>query len=130
MSPEASPERPIGALENLFGDLSDLVRKEIRLARAELADKAAHAIQSGLWMAAAGFLALIALWLLIHAIVFGIASLGVALHWAYLIVAVLFAAAAAGAFFYGRSMASEPFRPARTLRQVNEDIRAVREQLR
>jgi hypothetical protein len=41
MSPEASPERPIGALENLFGDLSDLVRKEIRLARAELADKAA-----------------------------------------------------------------------------------------
>ena len=117
------------ALKDLFADVSDLLQKEIRLARAEVTAAISGKVQAGIWMAAAGLLGFIALLLLIQAIVFGIASLGLGVHWASLIVAVVLAAAAAGAFFYGRSLAQEPLAPNRTIRQIHEDIGAVREQL-
>jgi len=116
-------------LKDLFADLADLVKKEVRLARAEVTAAISSAVQAGIWMAAAGLLGLIAALLLIQAIVFGIASLGVGVGWASLIVAVVLAALAAGAFFYGRSLAKGSVAPKRTLRQVNQDIGAVREQL-
>jgi hypothetical protein len=116
-------------LKDLFADLADLVKKEVRLARAEVTAAISAAVQAGVWMAAAGLLGLIAALFLLQAIVFGIASLGIGVGWASLIVAVLLGAAAAGAFFYGRSLAKGSVAPKRTLRQINEDIGAVREQL-
>jgi uncharacterized membrane protein YqjE len=130
MAYEALQDSPlIRTLKDLFADLSDLVRKEVRLAKAEVAETVAGGVQAGIWMAVAGFLALIAVLLLVQAIVFGIASFGIGLHWASLIVAVVLAAIAAGAFFYGRSLAKGSLTPKRTLKQINEDIGAVREQL-
>lgn len=119
----------VGALKDLFADLSDLVRKEIRLAKAELTDTVKGGLQAGMWMGVAGVLAFVAALLLIQALVFGIASLGVGPGWASLIVAVLLGAGAAGAFFYGRSLARGSLTPTRTLHQLNQDIAAVREQL-
>ena len=120
----------IKALGDLFTDLSDLVRKEVRLARAEMAEAVTSGVQAGAWMAAAGLLALVVALLLVQAAVFAIASLGLALYWACLIMAAVLAAAAAGAFFYGRSLARRGLTPRRTLKQINRDIVTAREQLR
>lgn len=119
----------IKALGDLFTDLSDLVRKEVRLARVEMAEAVSSGVQAGVWMAAAGLLAFIVALLLVQAAIFAIASLGLALYWACLIVAAVLAAAAAGAFLYGRSLA-RGVTPRRTLKQINRDIGTAREQLR
>ena len=117
------------ALKDLFADLADLLQKEVRLARAEVTAAVSGKVQAGVWMAAAGLLALIAALLVIQAIVFGLASLGLGLHWASLIMAIVLGGGAAGAFFYGRSLASGSLAPNRTIRQIKDDIGAVREQL-
>src|SRR6188474_1924164 len=77
---------------------SDLFQKELRLARAEMSEKLSAKVRAGVWMMAAGLFGLIALLLLIQAAVFGIASFGIALHWACLIVAGVIGAAAAAAY--------------------------------
>ena len=119
----------VGAFKDLFRDLSDLVRKEARLARAEITEAIGSRLQAGIWMAAAGVAAFVALLFLLQAIVFGLAALGLGLGWSCLIVAVALAAAAAGAFLYGRSLARRPLSPTRTLRQVRQDVRAIQEEL-
>ena len=117
---------PISALKDLFSDVSDLVRKEVRLAKAEISAKVSAGIAAGIWMAAAGFVALIAALLVIQALVFFIASFGIAMHWACLIVALLLLVAAGALFFYGRSLAHDSFGPMRTVEQINKDIHAIR----
>ena len=118
----------VATLKQLFADLSDLFTKEIRLARAEVTQTITDGLQAGIWMGVAGFLGVIALLLIIEAIVFALASLGMGPAWASLIVAAVLAAAAAGAFFYGRSLVKSA-KPERIVRQVNRDVAAVREQL-
>lgn len=119
----------IKALGDLFTDLSELVRREVRLARVEMAAAVTSGVQAGIWMAAAGLLAFVIALLLVQAGVFAIASLGIALYWACLIVAAVLAAVAAGAFLYGRSLA-RGLTPRRTLNQINRDIATAREQIR
>ena len=118
----------VSALKEVFADLKDLLHKEFRLAKAEMRQAVADSVKAGVWMAVAGFLGVLALLLLIQAVVFGIASLGLGVGWASLIVAAVLALAAAGAFFYGRSLAGD-LTPNRTMQQINRDITAVREQL-
>jgi VIT1/CCC1 family predicted Fe2+/Mn2+ transporter len=124
----AGDQALVGALKDILSDASDLFRKEIRLARAEVARSLSNGLQAGIWMAAAGVIGFVAMLVLIQALIFGIASLGLGLGWASLIVAVLLAAAAAGAFFYGRSLTSRVQAPKRVVKQVNQDVTAVREQ--
>ena len=119
----------VSALKEVFTDISDLLKKEVRLARAEMTEAVKSGLQAGIWMAAAGVLALIATLFLLQAIVFGLASLGLGVGWASLIVAAVLGAVAAVAFFYGRSLARGPMTPDRTMKQINKDITAVREQL-
>jgi hypothetical protein len=120
----------VQATRDLLTDVSDLFRKELRLAQAEMRQAAVKAAQAGAWMAVAGIAALIVVLLLVQAAIFAIASLGLALHWATLIVAAILAAVAAAAFFYGRSLARDGLAPKRTVNQINRDIATVREQLR
>ena len=116
-------------IADLLGDLSDLVQKEIRLARAEVTEKISRRLEASLWFVVAGLLAFIALLLVIEAIVFGLASLGLPLHWSCLAVAIAVAAAGGGAFYYGRASASESLVPTRSVRQINKDLRTAKEQL-
>jgi len=109
--------------------LPDLFRKEMRLAQREFSEKIKDGIKASVWMIVAGFLALVCFLVLIEAAIFGIASLGVALHWSCLIVAALIGAGAAGAFFYGHSTMPDTLIPTRSVREINEDIRTVKEQL-
>ena len=116
-------------LSNVVGDLADLFQIEMRLARAELSEKIATKLQAGIWISVAGVLALIAGLLIVQAIVLGIASYGIALHWSCLIVAGVLAAIALMSFFKGRSGAKEELAPTRTINQVKKDIATAKEQM-
>jgi hypothetical protein len=111
--------------------LADLFQKEVRLARAELAEKLSLKIKAGVWMSAAAALGLVVLLVLVQAAIFGIASgFDIALHWSCLIVAALLAAIAAGAFAKGQADAKEELSPTRTIYQVKQDIATAKEQLK
>jgi Putative Actinobacterial Holin-X, holin superfamily III len=115
------------AVTDLFADLSDLLQKEIRLAKAEVTEKIASRLRAGIWMGVAAMLGLVAGLLAVQAAVFAIASFGVALHWACLLVAAPLAAGGAVAFYYGRSAAEETFLPTRTARQFTRDIKTAKQ---
>ena len=119
----------VRALTDLMADLSDLVQKEVRLARAEIAHKLNLRLQACIWMAMAGLLALVAALLVVEGAVFALASAGLALHWACLLVAGILAALAALAFYYGRAGSAGDLVPTRSARQINEAIRNAKEQL-
>jgi hypothetical protein len=117
------------ALSDLLADLSDLVQKEIRLAKAEIGEKITSRLQASVWMVAAGFIGVVAMLLVVEAAVFALVAYGLQPYWACLLMAVVLAAGAAAAFFHGRSMANEELTPTRTVKQVSEDIRIAKEQL-
>jgi hypothetical protein len=117
------------ALSDAVGDLADLVQKELRLARAEIGEKISTKLLATAWISAAAALGLITLILVVQALVLGIASYGIAMHWSCLIVAGIFASSAALAFFKGRANAAEDMTPTRSLRNIKRDIATAKEQL-
>jgi hypothetical protein len=117
------------AFSDAVGDLADLVQKELRLARAEIGEKISTKLLATAWISAAAALGLITLILVVQALVFGIASYGIAMHWSCLIVAGIFACSAALAFFKGRANAAEDMTPTRSLRNIKRDIATAKEQL-
>jgi hypothetical protein len=116
-------------LSDVVADLADLFQKELRLFKAELSAKLSLKLWAGVWMSAAAGLGVIAVLLVIQALVFGIASFGIALHWSCLIVAAILAAVAAAAYAKGRADAREDLLPSRTIRNVKQDIATAKEQL-
>lgn len=116
-------------LTDLLADLGDLVQKEIQLAKAEVTEKITSRLRASVWMMAAAVLGLIAGLLVLEAAVFAIASFGLALHWACLLVGAILAAAGAAAFYRGRSVAEAELLPTRTVRQVSQDMKTAKEQL-
>ena len=106
------------AVTDLLADLSDLVQKELRLAKAEVAENISSRS-----------IAFIAALLVVEAAVFAIASYGLALHWSCLVVAAVLAAAGAAAFSRGRSLSDRELLPNRTIKQVSRDIQTAKEQL-
>jgi len=117
------------AFTDLLADLGDLLQKEVQLAKAEVTEKITSRLKASIWMVGAGLLALIAGLLVVEAAVFAIASFGLALHWACLVVAGVLAAGALAAFYYGRSVADDDLLPKRSARQISQDIRTTKEQL-
>jgi hypothetical protein len=114
------------ALTDLLADLADLLRKELQLAKTEIAEKITPRLRASVWMVAAGVVGMVAALLLVEAVVFAIASFGLALHWSCLIAAGVLIAAAAAAFFQGRAAAEGELLPTRTARQISQDIRTAR----
>jgi hypothetical protein len=129
MEREPSYAAYIQSIGNLVGDVADLVQKEIALARAEIANKLTQRLEAAIWFVAAGVLGFVVVLLLAEAVVFGLMSAGLAPGWAALAVAGAFALLALAAFFYGRASMRGSALPQRSLRQINEDIRTVKEQL-
>ena len=119
----------VRAATDLFADLSDLIQKEIRLARAEIVHKLTLQVRGGVWMAIAGVLGFFAVIFLLEGVVFAIAAAGIAVYWACFIVAGALLLIAAGAFISGRSQAEAEFAP-RTTRQLGATLRTAKEQLR
>jgi hypothetical protein len=116
-------------LSVVVADVADLFQRELRLAKAEISEKIATKLNAGIWTSAAGVLALTAVFIVLQALIFAIASAGIAMHWSCLIVAAGLAAIAAAAFFKGRADAQEDFTPDRTIRQIKRNISTAKEQL-
>jgi hypothetical protein len=113
----------------VLGDLADLFRKELRLARAELSSNASAKLRGGIWLALAGIFGLASLALVLGALVAWITSLDVSLHVAFLIVAAGVGLLAVAAYFAGQKDAQAELTPSRTISQVKRDIEITKEQL-
>ena len=113
----------------VLGDLADLFRKELRLARAELSSNASAKLRGGIWLALAGIFGLASLALVLGALVALITSLDVSLHVAFLIVAAGVGLLAVIAYFAGQKDAQAELTPSRTISQVKRDIEITKEQL-
>ena len=116
-------------LSEIVADIADLFQNELRLAKAEISEKITTRLTAGIWTSAAAVLALMAFFILLQALIFAIASAGIAMHWSCLIVAAGLAVIAAAAFFKGRADAQEDLTPDRTVRQIKRDISTAKEQL-
>jgi len=114
---------------DLMEALPDLISKEVRLAQAEFGEKIKSGAKASAWMGVAGLLGVISFCVLVEALIFGIASSGLALHWSCVIVAALLGALAAASFFFGRSTMPDTLVPARSVREVGQDIRTIKEEL-
>jgi hypothetical protein len=94
-----------------------------------MTEKVSLKLRAGIWMSVAAVLGVFAALLVIEAVVFAIASFGIAFHWACLLVAAGLAVIGAAAFAKGRADASEELTPTHTIRQVKQDIATTKEQL-
>jgi cytochrome c biogenesis protein CcdA len=119
----------VRAATDLFADLSDLIQKEIRLARAEIVHKLSVNVRGGIFMAVAGVIGFLAVIFILEGITFGIVAAGLAAYWACFIVAAGLLVIAAGVFIAGRSQAEADLAP-RTTRQLGATLRTAKEQLR
>jgi putative superfamily III holin-X len=115
------------ALADAIADAIDLVQKELRLARAEIADKVSRKLKAGVYFSASGILAFIAALVVVEAAIFALAMRGFALHWACLIVAAVLAVLAGALFVVGRAEAKESVVPERTIAQFKQDIATAKE---
>ena len=131
--PVATAEEPtIGALvHDLAQEIPQLVRSEIRLAQAEVAEKG-RAVGTGLGMfSAAGLLAFLALGTLVAAAVLGLAEALPGWASALVVAAVLLTGAGVAALT-GRAKVTEgqPLKPERAVAGVQKDVAAVKEAAR
>jgi uncharacterized membrane protein YqjE len=128
MSTQQQSDEPLGAVvHRLSEQIPELVRSEIRLAQAELAEKGKHAgVGLGLF-SGAGLLALYALAALFAT---GIIALDLVLPlWlSALIVAVVLFAAAGVAALVGKKQVDQatPAAPERAIAGVKDDVEAVK----
>ncbi|MDP2355863.1 MAG: phage holin family protein [Beijerinckiaceae bacterium] len=126
-----APEQSPGALVSaLFTDFSDLVSKEIALAKGELAENMSVKTSGAAWIAVAGVVMLAALMTLIAGTVFLIASFGLALHGSAFIVGGVLVVLGLILLSAGKSKLSGDTLPTRSMTQVQQDVRVVKEQLK
>lgn len=129
MNPRLRDSALVGSLSDVVGDLADLLQKEMRLAKTELSNKISQKLRAGIWMSIAGGFGFLATLVVIEAIVFAIASYGIALHWSCLIVGAVLAALGAATYAKGAAEAQAELTPTRTLHQVQRDIATAKEHL-
>jgi len=117
-------EPSIGELvKEIAGDLSQLVRQEVELAKAEVKQEVAKAGKGAGMLGGAGFAGYMVMLLLSLAAVFGIGS-ETGLGWAALIVAAVWAVMAAILAAAGRSqLRLVRAKPERTVETLKEDAR-------
>lgn len=114
----------------LSGDLSDLIRSEMELARVEVREEAARAGRAAGLLGAGGVAAYLALTLLATAAAWGLAEL-VDAGWAFLIMGVVVAAVAVVLIIAGRNRLRQvrPV-PEETVETLKEDARWARAQVK
>jgi hypothetical protein len=116
-------------LSEFLADFGDLAQKELRLVRAEVSEKIGARLQAVTWMAAAGVIALVAVMFFLAGIAFALIAWGLSPHLSCFLVAAPLAILAVILFSYGRTLLAEDLLPSRTVRQLNQDIKTVKEQL-
>jgi hypothetical protein len=117
------------AFSEVLSDVAELFRKELCLAKAELASNVSTKLRGGIWLAIAGLLGLGAFALVLGSLVSWVATLDISLPAAFLIVAAGVGLAAILTYMAGRKDADKALAPSRTIRQVKQDIDITKEQL-
>lgn len=128
--PYHATDRSPGALvTTLLNDFNDLMRKEIALAKGELSQNISDKVMGSVWMVVAGVIFLVAFLTLVFGFIFLIAEAGIEMHWSAFIVTAVLAVIGAIILFAGRSKMSGSTLPERSMTQVKEDVRVVKEQI-
>jgi drug/metabolite transporter (DMT)-like permease len=126
-------DRPLGSLlGDLMADLTELVSKEIQLAKAELSEKVSQATAGVTSLAVGGLVAFAGLLVLLDAAVYGVAALlGDAPLWAAaLIVGVVVLGIGMVLLLKGRSnLSAENLAPKRTVEAMRQNAETIREQV-
>jgi uncharacterized membrane protein YgcG len=118
----------VRGLTSLVADVNDLIHKEFQLARAEIISKLNAQVRAGLWLAIAGLLGFTMFLLVVEGAVLALTAAGLALHWSCFLVAGLLAVAAILAAYIGRKGLGD-VAPLRSMGQLNQDIRTIKERL-
>lgn len=128
---DSRDEQSLGTLlSEVARDASELLRKEVELAKVELREEAARASKAAAKIGAAALAGYLALFLASFAAAWGLAEVMPA-GWAFLIVAALYGIVAAALFINGRKQLRDvsPM-PQQTKETLKEDASWVREQMR
>jgi len=125
-----SDERPLGELlSDITGQLQQLVRKEMELARVETKEQITRAGKGLGAFGAAGAIGFVALILLAFAAAWGLAEV-MATGLAFLVVGVIFLAVAAGLAAQGKAkLARVSPVPQQTVETVKEDVETAKDSL-
>lgn len=128
-SPAAGEPSLADLMGSLLADARSLVRKEIKLARAELGDELARARQAGIVIGAGAATAAVGALLLVIMLVQVLIAWGLAPWLAYLIVGGALTAVGALALMAGlrRAQTVDPL-PRETIETVREDVEWLKEQ--
>ena len=119
-----------GLIVDTFNDLSDLLRKEMRLASAEMSQSVTAGIRASVMMAAGGAFMLMALLIALGGLVLVLVTYGFDLHVASFMVAGGLAVIGLVLFLYARAqLSADRLAPARSLGQMREAIRTTKEHL-
>jgi hypothetical protein len=114
-----------------FNDLSDLLRKEMRLASAEMSSAVTTSLRASVMMVVGGALLLMALLFAMGGLALIIAGLGFTLHEAAFMVAGGLVLVGLMLFLPARAqMRADRLAPARTVGQFREAIRTAKEQMK
>ncbi|SFJ70089.1 phage holin family protein [Jannaschia pohangensis] len=130
MKDETQARGTTSIISDVLAHISNLIRKEIDLAKAEVSENISRAgIAIGL-IAASLIIALVALNVLAGALVAGLTALGLEAGWSALIVGVTFAALALGMTLKGlKDLKMTSLAPTRTVKNLRRDADAVKETL-
>ena len=118
-------------IADTFNDLSDLLRKEMRLASAEMSSAVTTSLRASVMMVLGGALLLMALLFALGGLALIIAGLGFTLHEASFMVAGGLLLVGLMLFLPARAqMRADRLAPARTIGQLREAIRTAKEQMK
>jgi uncharacterized protein YoxC len=126
----SNDERSVSdVLQDIFGNVQDIVRSEVRLARAEIKTEAQKTAKAGKSLVAGGILAFYAGGVLLLAAVYGLSN--VLAPWlAALVVGAFVAVVAATLISIGRSHLRLVNKPEKTIKTMKEDVQWLRDQTR
>jgi hypothetical protein len=114
-----------------FNDVSDLLRKEMRLASAEMSSAVTTSLRASVMMVLGGALLLMALLFALGGLALIIAGLGFTLHEASFMVAGGLLLVGLMLFLPARAqMRADRLAPTRTVGQLREAIRTAKEQMK
>ena len=118
-------------IADTFNDLSDLLRKEMRLASAEMSSAVTTSLRASVMMLVGGALMFMALLFALGGLALVIAGLGFTLHEAAFMVAGGLVVIGLILFLPARAqMRADRLAPARTVGQFREAIRTAKEQMK
>lgn len=125
----AQEGRSVGELlRDLLGDVSDLIRQEMRLARTEAQDKIGQMVTAIVSMVAGGLIGFAALIVLLDALVYGLTEAGLERWAAALIVGVVVAIVGFVLVRKGQNdLSAANLAPERTAANVRRDVNLVKE---